>query len=170
MRSLDRHPRNSSRAHAGSPLSDGTLASVTDDLFSRYSRATREAYANGMNCSFDDFGSEQLTVVERRPEQTWVTVYAATFGTGTVVSVDPAYRGFVETSRPAKHYRAMSASYLRSVVDEGGRRGQQLGFSTASLCFTIAHEPPEIPLPPGFELRERDKEWMNAAMPSVAPK
>jgi hypothetical protein len=137
---------------------------VTGDLFRHYSAAAREAYARGMDCSVDDFASEQLTIVERRAEQTWLTAYAATFGTGTVLSVDPAYREFVEANRPQKHYRALGATFLAAIAAEGERRERSLGYSTPSLCFTIAHEPPEVPLPDGFELREQDKDWMNAEM------
>lgn len=137
---------------------------MSGDLFQRYSRATREAYARGMNCPVEAFDSEQLTVVERPENTPWVTVNAATFGTGTVLSIDPAYREFVEAHKPEKHYRAMSAAFLATVTAEGTRRGDKLGFSTASLCFTVADEPPDVPLPAGFELREHDKEWMNAEM------
>jgi hypothetical protein len=135
---------------------------VSDDLFKRYSVAVREAYARGVNCGVEAFASEQLTIVERSPNTPWITAYAATFGTGTVLSVDPAYREFIEANLPEKHYRAMSGTFLASIVAEGTRRGESLGYSTASLCFTVAREPAEIELPAGFELREHDKDWMNA--------
>jgi GNAT superfamily N-acetyltransferase len=139
---------------------------MSGDLFSKYSSAARDAYAAGMNCSVDDFGSEQLTIVKRPADKPWYTVSVATFGTGTVLSVNPSYYDFVEANRPAKHYRAMSGEFLASIVAEGARRGESLGFSTASLCFTIAHDPPDIELPPNFELREHDKDWMSAEMGS----
>ena len=137
---------------------------MTADLFDRYSRGAREAYARGMSCSVSDFSSEQLVVVERPADKPWYVAYAATFGTGTVLSIDPAYVEFIEANRPEKHYRAMSASFLASFAAEGELRGQKLGFATASLCYTIAHEPPDVTLPDGFELREHDREWMNAEM------
>lgn len=132
------------------------------ELFDKYSRAAREAYANGLAISPGVFDNEQLTVVDRPENASWATVLAATFGTGTVLSVDPGYRQFVEEHRPEKHYRAMSGSFLQSIAAEGERRGVKLLWFPPSLCFVLASEPSELALPSGFVLREHDRDWMNA--------
>jgi hypothetical protein len=106
--------------------------------------------------------NEHLTIVDRPENATWSTVTAVTFGTGTVLSIDPAYRDFIEANQPGKHYRAMSGAFLQSVAAEGARRGVTLRWFPASLCFTIASDPPVTALPAGHELREHDREWMNA--------
>lgn len=85
-----------------------------------------------------------------------------TFGTGTVLCLDPAYRDVAEANRPAKHYRALSRRFTQSIVEEAARRGQTLNAYSPSLCFTLADEPPNVALPSGFELVEHDAAWMNA--------
>jgi hypothetical protein len=135
---------------------------MAENLFPHYAAATRDAFARGLRCSLDDFEGERLTVVERPPEAVWATLMGVSFGTGTVLSVDPAYREFVEANPPEKHYRAMSAGFLKALADEGERRGEKLNFFTPSLCFAVATTPPDLPVPRGFELREHDAAWMNA--------
>ena len=135
---------------------------MTADLFRRYSSAAREAYAKGLRCDVGAFDREELTIVDRPKNVPWFTALAATFGTGTVLCIDPAYRAFAETNRPKKHYHAMSTSFLASIAAEGERRGAKMLYWSPSLCFTIADEPPAVEPPPGFELREHDAAWMNA--------
>src|SRR5512134_3653871 len=129
---------------------------MAGELFEKYAQATREAYARGMNCAISDFDSEQLTIVDRPASTPWYTMTGVTFGTGTVLCVDPAYRDVAEANRPAKHYHALSRAFTQSIVDEAARRGQTLNAYSPSLCFTTASDPPDLPLPAGFELVERD--------------
>jgi FR47-like protein len=135
---------------------------MAGDLFDKYARATREAYALGLRCPVEAFDSEQLTIVDLDKSVTQATAMGVTFGTGTVLCIDPAYREFAEANRPSKHYRALLMAFLQPLVAEGARRGHTLNAYSPMLCFTIAHEPPEMPLPAGFELVERDAAWMNA--------
>jgi hypothetical protein len=137
---------------------------MAGDLFSRYSRAAREAVASGLRCDAGAFDSEELVFVDRPESSPWYTATAVTFGTGTVVSIDPAYRELAEANRPEKHYRAMSTGFLGAIAAEGERRGAKLMWWPPSLCFTVAEEPPELAPPAGFEIREHDAEWMNAEM------
>lgn len=137
---------------------------MSTDLFAKYSNATRDAVAKALNVSPGAFDSEKLLFVDRPDAMPWFTVNAVTFGMGTVLSIDPAYREFAEANAPAKHYRAMSVSYFRLIAEEGARRGQNLAMYSPSLCFTIGTEPPEVPAPAGFEFREHDASWMNAEM------
>jgi hypothetical protein len=135
---------------------------VSKELSRRYAQATREAVARGLNVEPAAFDNEQLTFVDRQDSTPWFTVNAVTFGTGTVLCIDPAYREFAEANAPEKHYRAMSATFLQTIAGEGKRRGAELQAYAPSLCFTIGEEPPTLPLPDGFELREHDAGWMNA--------
>lgn len=135
---------------------------MSADRFRKYSQAARDAVAKGMNVSPVAFDSERLTFVDRSNSTPWYTAYAVTFGTGTVMSIDPAYRAFAEANAPEKHYRAMSATFLRAIADEARRRGQDFAFYAPSLCFTIGSDPPDLPLPSGWEFREHDAAWMNA--------
>jgi hypothetical protein len=135
---------------------------VPTDIFRRYALAAREAVSRGLNVDPAVFDSEHLTFVDRQESKPWFTLNAVTFGTGTVVCVDPTYREFAEANKPGKHYRAMSVAFLRSIADEGSRRGESLQVYAPSLCFTIGSEPPDLPLPEGFEFRQHDDAWMNA--------
>jgi hypothetical protein len=135
---------------------------MSSDLFRKYGEATRDAVAKALNVPASAFSSEQLTFVDRNESTPWFTVNAVTFGTGTVLAIDPAYRAFAEANPPKKHYRAMSVSFLQSIAEEAARRGHKLNVYSPSLCFTIGAEPPDEPLPPGFEFREHDAAWMNA--------
>jgi hypothetical protein len=134
---------------------------MTSNLFAKYSQATREAVAKALNVPTSAFDREELTFVDRQEATPWFTVNAVTFGTGTVLSIDPEYRAFAEGHPPTKHYRAMSAQFLQSIAEEGARRGHKLNVYAPSLCFTIGSEPPDEPLPAGFEFREHDATWMN---------
>jgi RimJ/RimL family protein N-acetyltransferase len=135
---------------------------VGNELFSKYAQATREAIAKAFGVPISAFDSEQLTFVDRQDSIPVVTLKAITFGTGTVISIDPAYRQFAEANAPAKHYRAMSVPFLRSIVEEGKRRGEELEVRAPGLGFTIGTEPPYLTVPAGFQLREHDTDWMAA--------
>jgi RimJ/RimL family protein N-acetyltransferase len=135
-------------------------------LFDSYASAIRDTYARVLNCHRSDFGSDQLTIVDLDKSARSTIAMGVTFGTGTVLCIDPAYREFAEANRPSKHFRALLLAFLQPLVAEAARRGQTINASSPSLCFTIAHEPPEIPLPARFDLVERDAEWMNAEQPN----
>lgn len=134
---------------------------MKSDLFAHYAALTREAFAQSLNCDVGAFENNSLTVVERRPDTPWYTILAATFGTGTVLSVDPAYVEFVKASAPERHYSAMRPAFLQQVVKEGVRRGEKLAFSAPSLCFTLCEEPPRLPPPDGLTFTREEPAWMN---------
>jgi hypothetical protein len=135
---------------------------VPAELLHGYSAAVRVAYASGLRCDVSAFAGEELTIVERPADSPWFTAMAVTSGTGTILSIAPAYRDFAEANRPKKHYQAMSASFLGAIAAEGQARGEKLSFYPPSLCFTVAEEPPTLEPPPGFDFREHDAAWMNA--------
>jgi hypothetical protein len=135
---------------------------MSSELFPKYAQATRDAVAKAFNVPAYEFDKEQLVFVDRQDSNPASTLIAFTFGTGTVISIDPGYRQFAEANAPAKHYRAMSAPFLRSIAEEGKKRGEELQFNAPGLGFTIGKEPPDVPLPAGFECREHDAGWMEA--------
>jgi RimJ/RimL family protein N-acetyltransferase len=136
------------------------------DVFAKYARATREAFAQGLGCAVEDFNGEQLTIVDRPPQMTWSTLVGATFGTGTVLQLDPAYRDWAEANRPERHYRALSTSFLGELAAEGARRGHTLQSYTPSLCFALAREPQAPSLSAGYQVRRHDAAWMLAEQPN----
>jgi hypothetical protein len=136
------------------------------ELFEKYAQALREAYAKGLGCPVSAFDGEQLTILDLDRSATEATAMGVTFGTGTVLCIDPAYREFAEANRPSKHYRALLMAFLQPLIAEGTRRGHTLNAYSPHLCFTIADEPSEMPLPSGFELVERDAAWMNTERPN----
>lgn len=129
-------------------------------FFAGQLRAVHEAYAAGLGSKPEAFSTEELTIVSR-PASTWpYLIFAATFGTGTVLSVDPEYREFVSSNRPAKHFVAVHQSFTRMVVEEAARRGRSVSAFTPGLCFVLEEPPPEPAIPPGLTMREVDVAWM----------
>ena len=119
--------------------------------------------ASGIGCAPGDFDGERLVVVDRPPENPWFTALAMTFGVGTVVSVDPAFRAFVDANLPKKHYHAMTA-LLQRMAHECSTPERRFDFYPPSVCFALNEIPAEPALPEGFELSVRDLEWMGAEM------
>jgi GNAT superfamily N-acetyltransferase len=142
-------------------------ARPTGVLFDQHASAVREAYARVFRCSVDAFDSEQLTIVDLDKNATPATAMGVTFGTGTVLAIDPAYREFAEANPPSKHFRALLLVFLQPLVAEAARRGHAINANSPSLCFTLADEPPEVAPPAGFELVGRDAAWMNAEQQSA---
>ena len=135
------------------------------DLFRHYGDGVRAAFAQGIGCEVADFEGERLTVVDR-PATAWpYTVAVVTFGVGTVISVDPAYRAFVDANTPKVHYRASATPFLTSIAAEGARRGQPLVAQSPALHFTACDDPGDIQPPPGFTLTEVDAAWMLEELP-----
>jgi GNAT superfamily N-acetyltransferase len=130
------------------------------DLYQHYTQAARDAYATGLACPVSAFDGDELTIVDRPESSPWYTVTGVTFGTGTVLSVAPDYREFAEANRPKKHYEAMSAAFLRLFADEAARRGQTLNLYSPSLCCTLCEQPPDIPVPRGYEVGHFGVAWM----------
>ncbi len=136
-------------------------------LLSEQDAAVRAAFAAGLGCEPGDFANERLTIVDRPESAPWKYVCGATtFGTGTVLSVDPGYRAFIEATAPAKHYRVMYAALMQKVVDEGTRRGVALAYQTPMLGFALGASPDLAPPPPGFRIEAVDAAWMAAEMPN----
>lgn len=130
------------------------------ELFSDHASRLRRAIAVELGCEPAAFDRHDLTIVAR-PEHARGNFVAVlgTFGTGTVVSIQPGYLDCAREQLLDKHFRAMYGIFLDAIVSEGRRRGEKLASRTPNLCFTLAEvrEPP--PLPKGFTLAFPDSPW-----------
>ncbi|MFN0096741.1 MAG: GNAT family N-acetyltransferase [Dehalococcoidia bacterium] len=131
---------------------------MPDDLFSRCAAAVRLAEAAELGCDPSAFATNALTVVEAPsvapPSGRWAAL-AVTFGTGSVLRVEPGVAAWVREHAPNKHFRVLQPFFLADLAAatttfSGGRpcsaHGLTLGFVPERLV-----EP--SPLPPGYELR-----------------
>lgn len=119
------------------------------------------AYANGLGGDPEAFANERLTFVDQPDPSPFPYVLAAvTFGTGTLVSVHPAYRAAAEAAAPGRHYHALRPPFLGKMLEEGRRRGASLVASTPELLFALGQAPPAPAIPKGYELRIEHAPWM----------
>ncbi|MEX0782253.1 MAG: GNAT family N-acetyltransferase [Dehalococcoidia bacterium] len=127
--------------------------------------AVRTALASFVGCAPSAFLTETLTVVDRPEPPVWPYVaLAATFGTGTVLSVDRDYLAFAETVLPKKHYHATLPSFLGQIAEESRRRGTNPPVSVPQLGWTLVTVPDAPLVPAGLVLRVVDAEWMAEEM------
>ncbi len=134
-------------------------------VFASNLAAVRTALAEFLDCDPGAFQTEKLTLVNRREPAMWpYTALAATFGTGTVLSVEEGLRDFAETLAPEKHYHALRPSLLQSIADEARRRGAKAAATAPGILWALATVPAAPEVPPGFELRVLDADWMASEM------
>jgi GNAT superfamily N-acetyltransferase len=141
-------------------------ARESGSVFHAHRARVLEAFAAAMHVTPRAFLDEQLTVSDRSPEMNWCTAMVATFGTGTVIAIDPAYRAFIEANPPKPHYRAHYPDYLGKLSAEAARRDQRLSVSSPSMLWILSSLPPEPTIPAGFTMQVVDAEWMLAEMPN----
>ena len=125
--------------------------------------ALKRCLAKGIGCSPDDFAGERLTIVDRPADNPWYTALALTFGVGTVVSVEPALRDFVEANAPEKHHHALIV-LMQKIAADCSSPGRGLEFYPPGVCFALNEYPAETAVPALFSLEVRDTEWMSAEM------
>jgi hypothetical protein len=117
-----------------------------------------------MGCPEAAFAMEELTIVDRHANAPWpYTASVATFGTGTVLAIDPPYRAFAEEHAPRKHYKAMHPGLMSAIVAEGKRRGEALFYEAPCLGFALSEVPDAVTVPDGLLLRFVDQAWMSHA-------
>lgn len=108
------------------------------------------------------YARETLTVVLRPDPPVWAySAMICTFGTGTTISVDPAFLDWVRTNRPEKHFRAFSHAFLDRLVAEAASRGERLNAHTGALGFALAALPRFEPIE-GYRFEFAGPEWMTA--------
>jgi hypothetical protein len=126
----------------------------------------RDAYANGIGCTSEAFTTERLTIVDRPEPPAWpYSALLATFGTGTVLSIEPILRSFAEGHAPAHHVQAMSPAFVQSLIEEGSRQGVALQSSRPGICFTLGEQSAAVAAPSGLTLKLVDAAWMSEEMP-----
>lgn len=136
-------------------------------FLARQSEAARAACAAGIGCDGSAFATDDLTIVDRPEPPAWpYTALALTFGAGTVLSLDPAYRAVAEANLPRRHWHVIYPPFLQHLVDEARKRGTNLAPRAPNLGFVLAEQPAAVDAPPGLELREVDAAWMNAQQAS----
>jgi GNAT superfamily N-acetyltransferase len=129
----------------------------------------RAARASDLGCDVAAFDSHVLTIVPK-PETTkqpYVLV-GMTFGTGTVLSAEPAYLDWVRGNAPEPHYRAMFPfAMFKPLADEAERRGERLDPRFPNLGF-LSGEPARAPeLPDGLVARRTDRAWREPLVESA---
>ncbi|MGD9891900.1 MAG: GNAT family N-acetyltransferase [Dehalococcoidia bacterium] len=135
-------------------------------IYARYRDAVRDAYARGIGCTSEAFATERLTIVERPEPPAWpYTALLATFGTGTVLSIEPILRSFAEAHTPAHHVQAMSPGFVQLLIEEGDRQGVPLQSTRPGICFTFGEQPAAVVAPSGLTLKLVDAAWMAEEMP-----
>jgi len=139
---------------------------MDDAFFRQQLGAARQAYARGLGVPVEAFSTETLTIVDRPDPAAWpYLAMIATFGTGTVMSIEPEYRAFAEANRPEKHFVAAHSGFTRLLVQEAARRDRKVTNTGPALCFVLGAPPPEPEIPAGLELRAVDAAWMRERQP-----
>jgi hypothetical protein len=121
-----------------------------------------------IGCAVEDFRSDALAIVER-PADCWepYVLKAVTFGTGTVISVEPRYLEFVRGIAIEPHYRAFTSPVLLApFAAECARRAEEVTWRGPGLGFAPAGVLDQRPVPVGFRLERVDRFWRESQVPS----
>ena len=93
--------------------------------------------------------------------------FVQTFGTGTVVCVEPSYLEWTLAHAPKKHYDAFNPSeVLVPFLAEAERRGDHGVVRVTGLGFVCAELSPEPSLPAGVSVVPIDRDWRAARLES----
>ena len=128
----------------------------------------RAESARELGCEESAFDSHALTVVSR-PESARYKNFAFvhTFGTGTVVSVEPSYLEWTLAHTPEKHFLAFGGSdFLVPFLAETERRGDRAVMRGTALGFVAEELPTEAALPGGVTAVRIDRDWRARYLPS----
>ena len=137
---------------------------MTTPFFEAQRRAQMDAWAASIGCSPDAFVTEKLTIVDRPQALPWYSLLGVTFGLGTVLSVEPRFREFVEAHVPSPAYRSLYPVLMQRLVDDCRQKGIQANYQVPAVCWALAKEPAPVEIPPGFTLRTVDVAWMAEEM------
>lgn len=135
-------------------------------FFADQQAAVAAGMAREVGCDPSAFRGEQLSVVQRPDPPAWMfTAMLCTFGTGTVLSIDPDYLDWARKHPPEKHFRAFSEKYLASLIAEGARKGSSLEAHAGAIGFAVTTKPQFEPLS-GFRFEHAGPDWMTAERPN----
>jgi len=134
-------------------------------LIEHQAAAVRAGYAAGLGVDPEAFLSHSLVLADRVEPATWpYVVLAVDFGTGTVVSLDPDYRAFVEANLPEHHYAATTPDFLNPIQAEAARRGRTVSVGVTANVFALGSVPEMPELPAGLRFEVVELPWMRAEM------
>ena len=129
---------------------------MTSQLYAISLARFRAACAEEIGCDVASFLSNDLTVVERpsgSPAKYVALVF--TFGTGTVLSVDPHYLELARSLQFKKHYLAFRPqSVVLPLVRAAQLNGEKAMAWGPALGFLLNKVPVEPPLPEGLHLEQ----------------
>lgn len=139
---------------------------VSHDLYRVSLNRYRAALADTFGCRVEDWATNGLAVVERpadSPEK-YVSMLV-TFGTGTVLSVEPDYLELARSFRFEKHYMAFAPpSVAFPLTAAAEARGEKVKARGPNLGFLLGTPPAPPQVPPGLRLQHMDQqlreEWM----------
>ena len=136
-------------------------------FFARQLEAVRAAVSAGMGCTPFSFEVDELTIVDR-PDSAPSPYIAmvATFGIGTVASVDPSYRAFFEALPAGSPRSVFSPPFLAPLAAEAQRRDQRVVATPTALLWALSAPPAPPEVPAGLVLRPVDRAWMTAEQSS----
>jgi RimJ/RimL family protein N-acetyltransferase len=133
--------------------------------FTRNAAAVRTAFATFLGCDEAAFQGEALTIVDRCEPAIWPYIaLAATFGTGTVLSVDAPFREFAKSLEPEHHYEAAAPEVLERIAAQAREQGRKAVVSGSGIGWALATVPDPPEIPEGLELRTLEADWMAEEM------
>lgn len=121
----------------------------------------RAESARELGCDESAFDSHALTIVPKPETARYKNLaFVQTFGTGTVVCVEPSYLEWTRAHAPEKHFHAFDGSeFLVPFLVEAERRAGQAIIKNVSLGFVAKDLPPEPALPVAVSAMRIDGDW-----------
>lgn len=140
------------------------------DVLSSALAVYRDRQAIDLGCSPGAFDSHTLTVAQRpawMPQR--VLVLGATFGTGTVLSVQEQFVPFVQSLTVEKHYEAFGVrEMIEPVLNEAHARGIDVETRGPGLGFLPGERPAAPDLPAGLRLERWELERVTPWAPTFS--
>lgn len=132
------------------------------ELFRQQREHIQRHLAEGIGCTPDDFAGERLTIVDRPAQATGYVALAVTFGMGTVVSVEPRFRPFVEAHAPKPHFHSLYPELLQRLASDCSTASETLTYHIPDIWWALSEAPAGSQPPPGYSIHAVDAAWMNS--------
>ena len=161
------HPRPAVRP-LSSPATTVFGATLEDPpvdrpLLTQQTESIRAYFARALATDVSAYDRDELTILNRPDPPAWPYVaLISRFGTGTIVSVHPEYRAFVDLLPAEPHRAATRPAYVTAIASEASRRGLPATAGSVAVLFALAAPPDEPAIPDGLTLRSVDRDWMAA--------
>ena len=137
-----------------------TTSAVGRDVLQEAIRVWRRRACADFGCDDSAFDSHALTIVRRPPEskEKYIAM-SATLGTGTVLSVDEPWIGFVQGLQFEKHFLAFQPQQLTlPLLEEARRRDVEVVARNPGLGFLPAEMPAAPSLPEHLHVERWEKD------------